>query len=353
MTKTTEIVQEQTMSAATEDAIVASCVVDSKAEDASDVPPADDKPELVEASETSVDSSDTESDEASAAPVPADETLVDVAASSKEPCVDETEHVPVVAEPPQTEPGRGIEAEAALEVADDPLTLTVHDASTEAEVFHGETESHEDTALAEEVEADVVPGPAVQDMTEPVDPEEAASAVAAAEEPVLVLAPAPSAVDKPEVLAAVEEIAAPEAPAVVEEPSAEEKEEPEAVEGDTPASPGVDMPKSDVVPALVPEVKHDVPAHEESPVPESSAAQTKEPQESKPSAEKPKSSSPSRAPTRRIAPFIGEMKKIFSSNGGTTTCFKAWKCVQPHTKETRYASRRYTNSRSDWRVKDE
>ena len=32
---------------------------------------------------------------------------------------------------------------------------------------------------------------------------------------------------------------------------------------------------------------------------------------------------------KRVAPLIAEMKNIFSKPGGTTTCFKAWKCVQP------------------------
>jgi hypothetical protein len=48
-----------------------------------------DKLELVEASETSVDSSDSESDEASTAPVAAEETLVDVAPPARESCVGE------------------------------------------------------------------------------------------------------------------------------------------------------------------------------------------------------------------------------------------------------------------------
>jgi hypothetical protein len=95
------------------------------------------------------------------------------------------------------------------------------------------------------------------------------------------------------------------------------------VEGATLAPAVVEEPKVDVAPTPAPEIKHDEPAAQtESVDPEGLVVDIK----------KPKPSSPGRAPTRRIAPFIGEMKKKFSSNGGTTTCFKAWKCVQAHTK---------------------
>lgn len=81
MTETTEIVQAQSISA-TADTEVPSGVVDAVLQATTveaNVASADDKLELVEASEKSVDSSETESDEASTAHVPAEETLVDVA----------------------------------------------------------------------------------------------------------------------------------------------------------------------------------------------------------------------------------------------------------------------------------
>jgi hypothetical protein len=204
-----------------------------------------------------------------------------------------------------------------------------------------------DTTCAVEPEAEAVQGPTVEAAAAPAvesvaGTEGTAPEVAAAEEPLIVAASARSAEVTSEEPTPVKGIATADVSAAAEEPkgkeaptpSAEVKaEEPEAVERATPAPAVVEESKVDVAPTPAPEIKHDEPtARAESVDPEGSVVDIKVPEEPKPVAEKPKPSSPGRAPIRRIAPFIGEMKKKFSSNGGTTTCFKAWKCVQPHTK---------------------
>jgi hypothetical protein len=142
----------------------------------------------------------------------------------------------------------------------------------------------------EEPDADAVP-PAIETVPSPTDD------YPAAEEAPIVAAP----------------------PAVVEEPKTEE--EPKVEEPKVEGEPAVTVKTANAPDALPA-------AAEEAPKPPAAVESAAEEGEVKPSSP----GGVGRPPARRIAPFIGEMKKVFSSNGGTTTCFKAWKCVQPHTK---------------------
>jgi hypothetical protein len=362
MTEPTKIAAEMPV-APTEDSspVVASKVAEELLQtnggtgDLSAAPASDPQPDLVDLSEASMES-DAESEPSSPSPpAPVEESSPRLDEKKTEP---EPEPEPEV--PADREPVKAVMAAPEEPAATDTETAIDPDSSptyapVEIDAAVQEIPTLEVEPAAVEAPAALVASEPTEDI--PVEPEVVASTSAAPEEvepppstrdavatpPVEGAAP-PATVEAP----AVEEKPIVEAPnAVVEEPKIEEepkfKEEPKMVVVAQKIEEEDNKKVEEEPPRPVPasQEKAEEPVAETSTsAPEAPALAVKEAfkvavNTTDAATEEAKPYSPAgiaRPPTRRIAPFIGEMKKIFSSTGGTTTCFKAWKCVQPHTK---------------------